>query len=447
MNRTVKDLSSNRIHNRRVYKPIRGSATQSYASSEISNLMIGQGKKSMTLGRIDSVETLNQNKIMPMIGDEHIWLGSANGAAAGNSDQAIASPGDPAVSTLANPNLEADLGWSEVGTPVTSAWGATVGDGSGGIYFVSDSATDEGVASDAFSVGSGVRYYVEVKFKCAAAMDPLTIKVIKGTGSGTDYSQEAHCTADDEWYMHRFYYDATANGVSAQIQVIASNTATGYAVSVDSWNVWSFSRDTTFPVSHDAGWGTGTSGPGIGAYVAIARSTSTKPWEIDFDSLELWEDLLIGQVTDWNETPNPDELEVEIGRLPPIGDFWDDMSYLPKTTIAPSALSTGEMWHFFDLAWWTVKGGVLAFAAHGDLVNVTAHQYEDVPGGINYTLDAAVGDWYDDHAVSDPRSNLHNISLNPGTRLEGQFKNVRLSFSDNTSGSGGVEIIPAPEPE
>ena len=78
MNRTKPDLSSNRIHNRRIY----GGPRERYTNSGISNLMMGQTNGFLNV-RVDSLvgANVNERKLMPTIADEHIWLGSANGVA------------------------------------------------------------------------------------------------------------------------------------------------------------------------------------------------------------------------------------------------------------------------------------------------------------------------------------------------------------------------------
>ena len=444
MKRTVPKLSSNKIHNRRIY----GENPGHYAASEVTNLTYGQGDRVIIYPNSSDVV---ESRVMPTIADEHIFLGTMNGAAAdtgvtGQTATNIAARTTATIRMNDDGILDHDDGYASHNSPGSLAWNAAHSeDGtSGGVQWTTTSVANEGIKSDTYTTAALTEYYVEAKVWTDKAMT-VHLRTRRGNDGSTVELNDEFTTSGNGWELLRGYYRTLlAAGSNAYLEVMTSGSNVGDTIKVESFLVHDFRLEHSFLQSHDVGWDTGTEGPGIGAFVAIVPSDNTKPWEIDFSTLTLWDDYYIGQITDWDESANPGTLKVDIGAIPHHGDFHDNTSH-PYTGWSAYTLPSGKVHYFYDLAWWIKKTGLIGTKTHGDIVNLTLHQYDDVPGGITTETESGSGMFHDDYEKSSEINNLENMGVNTGFDLNGQFKALRLSYTENEGGAPLIEAICAPE--
>jgi hypothetical protein len=289
----------------------------------------------------------------------------------------------------------------------------------------------------------------------------INFQTVRPGGIGTDLNTNIMSTGG--WQDLTFHFTSQSSGSSAILRIYSGSDNADDQVKVASMMVYHFEQETDFELSDDPGFALGDNGAGIGAYYAIVPSTSTKPWEIDFDTLTLWEDYYIGCLTDFTGGTVP-VAEVQVGLVPPLGDHvaglngyyahdtskTGDLKSRPYGGISAKSISAGSVFYFYEVAWWIKKAGIIGIRSRNDNINLMAHQYDDVPGGVttdSVAVDAG-GPINTIYQTSGASTNIHNISIGTGAAIDGNFKAVRLTMTTNATGGlphATCELLCAPE--
>lgn len=126
---------------------------------------------------------------------------------------------------VTNGTMEADSGWSNVGSPTTNERSSTYAQA--GTYsrkFVTDAA-DEGVKSGAFTTSTSYLYRYRVWVRPSVGQVKIQIKNGAATGWSVNVTESV---TSGVWNLLQGYFVELAGGAGAYISVIAASGATAY---------------------------------------------------------------------------------------------------------------------------------------------------------------------------------------------------------------------------
>ena len=417
--------TSNKINTRRVF----GENNTRLSTSALGNLTHGQYKK-LSFNPADDLSM--HQRIMPCVADEHIWMQSSSGTAAGPVGvvtPTISAKTPEQTCGNSNPYITSSCGWTASGALYdASTEGFIIGSG-------------HSITSTNYSLKQNQTYRVRINYSSTVTG---TLRIYTSSVSYQSIVLPVQSEAAD------FVYTKThtaGDSTTAKIMILSS----GAAIGVSSAEVI-IPEEVEFPVSHDT-WSLAGS-DGVGAYVALVPKKNsgdhvTHPWKYTpTDINQLWKSWFIGQVTE-HTAGSPATITVQVGVTPPLGDYkdvWLGHNKQGTNGYGPVSAPQTDCYHIYDLSWWITRGGIFGVRCDIGGINYTLYQYDDVPGGVNQNTESGTGEFYDDYQVPTSSQAVLEGLMTQGNELHGQFKGIRLSTVDNgMSTSGHVYLTLAPD--
>tara|TARA_R110002020_G_scaffold110582_3_gene255359 strand:+ start:1010 stop:2305 length:1296 start_codon:yes stop_codon:yes gene_type:complete len=421
--------TSNKINTRRVF----GEANHGLSNTALANLTHGQHK---TIRFKPADDVVFKDRVMPSVGDEHIWMESSSGTAAGPSGvttTAIAAKTAENLSGNGNPYITSAASWTTVGTSYSAILGGFV------------LTNTQKITSTNYSLLQNQTYRIRVNYYSDSNSNVLRIYSSSGVSTTVALpAQTINSGADHVTIKTHTSVDST----TAKVEI----ESTGATMVIFSVEVL-IPQELSFPVSHDT-WGLAGS-DGVGAYVALVPKKNSshdniaKPWlHTPTDNSTLWKDWHIGQVTEY-AAGTPSTITVQIGVVPPIGDYkdlylgWNKQDYEGYTPV--SGVGHTDCYHIYDLSWWIVRGGLFGLRVDIGGLNYSMYQYDDIPGGVNNVDVLGSSEYYDDYIIPSANQAILEGLMTQGNEIHGQFKAIRVSTVDNdTAASGQIHLTVAP---